>query len=95
MLHSTKIKITKGSGRGMDVLPSLPKGSGMIRLLVSVPVPRPRVFQQGRTRHQGISSGCTELTKVSGTGLDVVPNLPRVSGTVTEVVASLSKCQVR
>ena len=61
-------------------------------LVVPVPVPIPRVFQQGRTRYQGIlprawyrtyesvgyGYGCrTELTKVSGTGMDVVPNLPK------------------
>ena len=52
---------------------------------------RTLVFQQGRTRYQGIlpladqtyqsigyGYGCrTELTKVWGTGMDVVPNLPK------------------
>ena len=37
--YGCSTELTKGSGMGMDVLPSLPKGSGMTRLLVPVPVP--------------------------------------------------------
>ena len=75
------IELTKGSGTGMDVLPSSPKGSGMVGLLVPVPVPDLGYFNRVVPGTRVFSSGSTELTKVSGTGIEGVPNLP--------------KCQVR
>ena len=61
----------------IDVVPSLLKGSGMVRLLVPVPVPDLRCFNREVPGTRVFSSGSTELTKVSGTGMDVVPNSPK------------------
>ena len=82
--------LAKGSGTGIDVLPSLPNGSDMVRLLVPVSVPDPGIlpgpypvpghFPAGAPNLSSVEYGygCrTELTKVSGTGMYVVPNLPK------------------
>ena len=61
----------------MGVLPSLPKESGMVWLLVTVPVPDLGYFNRAVPGTRIFSSGSTELTKVSGTGIDVVPSLPK------------------
>ena len=81
-------------GYGIDVVPSLPKGRvrvwmsyqayqrvGMVRLLVPVPVPDLGYFNRAVPDTKVFFSGSTGLTKVSGTDMKVVPNLP--------------KCQVR
>ena len=79
------------SGTGMEVVPNLPsvgyegygcytkltKVSGIVRLLVPVPVPDPLYFNKAVPGTRLFCRGCTELTKVSGTGMDVVPNLPK------------------
>ena len=68
----------------MDVVPSLPKCRvRVVWMLVPVPIPDPlyfnkavpgtRVFRCTRV----FCCGRTELTKVSGTGMDVVPYLPK------------------
>ena len=49
----------------------------MVRLLIPVPVPDLMYFNGAVPGTRVFSSGSTELTKVSGTGMDVVPNLPK------------------
>ena len=49
----------------------------MVRLLVPVPVLDLGYFKRAVPGTRVFSSGSTELTKVSGTGMDVVPNLPK------------------
>ena len=46
----------------------------MVRLLVPVPVPDLMYFNRAVPGTRVFSSGSTEHTKVSGTGMDVVPN---------------------
>ena len=56
----------------------LTKVSSMVRrLLVPVPVPDPFYFNKAVSDTRLFCRRRTELTKVSGTGMDVVPNLPR------------------
>ena len=75
--YGCRTKLTKGSGTGMDVVPSLQKGSGMVRLLVLVPVPDLGYFNRAVPGTRVFSSGSSKLTTLSGTGMDVVPNLPK------------------
>ena len=49
----------------------------MVRLLVPVPVPDLMYFNRAVPSTRVFSSESTELTKVSGTGMDVVPSLPK------------------
>ena len=49
----------------------------MVRLLVPVPGPDLMYFNRAVPGTRVFFSGSTELTKVSGTGMDVVPNLPK------------------
>ena len=84
----------KGSDTGIDVVPSLPKGrvrrygcftklikgSGMVRLLVPVPVPDPGVFQQSRTRYQGILPRAYRTYQSVGYGCGSRAKLTEVSG---------------
>ena len=48
----------------------------MVRRLVSVPVPDPLYFNKAVPGTRVFCSGRTGLTKVSDTGMNVVPNLP-------------------
>ena len=100
----SRTELTKQSGTGMDVVPNLPKCRVRLWMLYQVyqrvghdtaaytrTCTPPQVFQQGRTRYQGIfprayrtyqSVGYgwrsrTKLTKVSDTGMDDVPNPPK------------------
>ena len=75
--YGCRTKLTKGSGTGMDVLPSLQERSGMVRLLVLVPVPALGYFNRAVPGTRVFSSGSSKLTTLSGTGMDVVPNLPK------------------
>ena len=71
-------KLTKGSGTGMDVVPSLPKCRvRVVWMLVPVPIPDTLYFNKTVPGTRVFCCGRTELTKVSGTGMDVVPNLPK------------------
>ena len=63
-------------GYGYGYFAELIKRSGMVRLLVPVPVPDLGYFNRAVPGTGIFSSGSTQLTKVSGTGMDVVPNLP-------------------
>ena len=49
----------------------------MIRLLIPAPVPHPRYFNKAVPGTRVFFRGRTELTKVSGTGGEVVPSLPK------------------
>ena len=49
----------------------------MVRLLVPVPVPDLEYFNRAVPDTRIFSSGSTELTKVSGKGMEVVPSLPK------------------
>ena len=46
-------------------------------MLVPVPIPDPLYFNKAVPGTRVFCRGRTELTKVSGTGMDVVPNLPK------------------
>ena len=89
-------KLVKGSGTGIDVIPSLSKDRVRVWMVYQAyqrveygtaacirTRTRPQVFEQGRTRYQtyqnvGYGWGSrTKLTKVSGTGMDAVSNLPK------------------
>ena len=60
------------------------KGSGMVRLLV--PVPDPGYFNKAVLGTRVFSRGRTELTKVSGTGVEVVLSLLKCRVWVTQGV---------
>ena len=78
-------------GEGYGCFIKLTKGVGYGTAACTRTRTRPHVFQQGRTRYQGILQreyrtyqsvgygyGCrTELTKGSGTGMEIVPSLPK------------------
>ena len=78
-------------GYGYGGFTKLTKGVGYGTAACTRTRTRPRAFQQGRTRYQGIFQreyrtyqsvgygyGCrTELTKASGTGMEVLPILPK------------------
>ena len=49
----------------------------MVRLLVPVPVPDPGYFNKAVPVTRIFFRGRTEPTKVSGTGVEVVPSLPK------------------
>ena len=80
----------QGSSTGIDVVPSLPKvgyvygrfvkltkRSGMVRLIVPVSVPDPEYFNKDGPGIRISSRERTLLTKVTGTGGEVVPILPK------------------
>ena len=46
-------------------------------MLVPVPIPDPMYFNKAVPGTRVFRRGRTEHTKVSGTGMDVVPNLPK------------------
>ena len=53
--YGCRTELTKGTGAGMDVLRSLPKGRVWYRCLYPYPYPTPGVStRQNRTRYQGI-----------------------------------------
>ena len=64
-------------GYGYGCCAKLTKVSGMVWMLVPVPVPDPLYFNKAVSAIRIFCRGRTELTKVSGTGMDVVPNLPK------------------
>ena len=49
----------------------------MVRLLVPVPVPDPEYFNKIVPGTSTLSRGRADFTKVSGTGGEVVPSLPK------------------
>ena len=49
----------------------------MVRLFVPVPVPDPGYFNKAVPGTRVFYRGCTELTKVLGTSVEVVPSLPK------------------
>ena len=49
----------------------------MVRLLGPVPVPEPRFFSKTVRGNKEFYCGRAELTKVTGTGVEVVPSLPK------------------
>ena len=65
------------SGAGVDVVPNLPKCP--VPVINSVPAPAVPVSISYRTyRSVRYRYGCLpELTEVSGTDIDVIPNLPK------------------
>ena len=73
--HGCSTELTEVSGTGIDVVPKLPK----------YPVPVLMLYRNGRSvryqyeslyRYRRYRYPCrTELTEVSGTGIDVAPNL--------------------
>ena len=87
-------ELTEVFGTGIDAVPNLPK--------CPVPVLMDRTYRSVRYRYKSLYRyrryryPChTKLTEVSGTGSDVVPNLPNeVSGTGSDVVPNLPKCPV-
>ena len=81
-------KLTEVSGTGIDVVPKLPKCPVPVLMLY-------RTYRSVRYRYEGLYRYRryqypyrTELTEVSGTGIDVVPNL------CIDVVPNLPKCPV-
>ena len=75
MLHQAYQRV----GHRYGCLTKLCKGSGMVRLLVPVPVPVPDpvYFNKVLTGTRVFYRGRTEFTKVSGTGGEVFPSLPK------------------
>ena len=88
-----RTELTDVSGTGIDV-PKLPKCP--VPIWKSVPVPAVpvsisyRSYRSVRYRYWRR----TELTEVSGTGIDVIPKVTEVSGTGIDVVPNLRKCPV-
>ena len=74
-----RIELTKVSDTGMDV-PNVPKYP--VPVLMSY-----RTYRSVRYRHR-----CTELTEVFGTDIDAVTNLPK--GTGIYVVPNIPKCPI-
>ena len=64
-------------GYGYGCFTKLTKGSGMVRLLVPVRVPDPGYIDKAVPGTRVSYRGRTKLTKVSGTGVEVVPSLPK------------------
>ena len=92
--YGCRTEVTELPGIGIDVVPNLPK----------CPVPVLILYRNYRSvryrykilyRYRRYRYPCrTELTEVSGTGIDAVPNLPEVSGTGIDVVPNLPKFPV-
>ena len=88
--YTCRTKLTKRSGTVMDVLSSLPKGRVWYGCLnpypyptpgiLTRPYPVPRYSPAGYRTYSSVGYGWgnrTNFTKVSGTGTDAVPNLPK------------------
>ena len=75
--YGCRTELTKVSGTGIDVVPNLPNevsGTGIdVPKLPKCPVPIRTSVPYRRYPYPYR----TERTKVSGTGIDVVPNLPK------------------
>ena len=90
--YGCRTELTEVSGTGIDVVPNLPK--------CPVPVLMCRKYRSVRYRYESLHRyrryryPCrTELIEVSGTGADVVPNLPKCPVPVL-MLYRLSKCPV-
>ena len=64
-------------GYGYGCFTKFFKGSGMVRLVVPVPVPDPGYFNKVVLGISFFSRGRTELIKALGTGVNDVPSLPK------------------
>ena len=74
--YGCRTEVTEMSGTGIDVAPNLPKCPVPVLMLY-------RTYRSVRYRYESLYRYRryrypyrTELTEVSGTGVDVVPNLP-------------------
>ena len=72
-----RTELTEVPGTGIDIVPILPKCSVPVLMLY-------RTYRSVRYRYESLCQYRryqhpyrTELTEVSGTGIDVVPNLPK------------------
>ena len=83
-------KLTEGSSTGIYFIPSLPEGRVRVWMFYQAyqrveygtaacthTRTRPQVFQQGRTQYQCIFPRRADFSKVSGTGGEIIPVLPK------------------
>ena len=75
-----RTELTEVPGTGMGVVPNLPKCPAPVWVSY-------RTYRSVRYRYRC----CTEHTEVSGTGIDAVPNLSSVPGTGIDVVPIIPK----